>query len=236
MIENSRRHLRWIPLAVILAAGFVGWLWIAHEQAPIATIGSPEASRMEPATETIQRSKKPLPPISQADGKTADGRDESPELLARVAEEVGKCRDLLNAIESAKIETLSNTEHSLIIRLHSPTKEELDPVYTALTKAGDSFGTDSRAAIKFYDEASALINEYALYENPGRILMLNNKRSSDGGKLTVVEFPDAEASVSIGAKGEIGITSSSFNTQNKPDWKIPNSPTRLRYQHLFENP
>ena len=236
MIENSRRHLKWIPLAVILAAGVVGWLWISNEQVPIAAINSPESCQMEPAMVAIQQSKKPLPPTSQADGKTADDRDESPELLARVAEEVGKCRDLLNAIESAKVETVSNTENSLIIRLHSPTKEELDPVYTALTKAGDSFRTDSRAAIKFYDEASALINEYALYENPGRILMFNNKRSSDGGGLTVIEFPDAETSVSLGANGQLELTSASFNTQNKPDWKIPNSPTRLRYQHLFENP
>ena len=66
--------------------------------------------------------------------------------------------------------------------------------------------------------------------------MFNNKRSSDGGGLTVIEFPDAETSVSLGANGQLELTSASFNTQNKPDWKIPNSPTRLRYQHLFENP
>ena len=81
-----------------------------------------------------------------------------------------------------------------------------------------------------------MIHEYAIYENPGRLLLLDQRRNPAPGKLQVVEFTDAGAKVSIGVEGQIEIISGSIQFNNKPDWNIPNSPTRLRYQHLFQNP
>ena len=232
MIGNTRKYLTWILAAAIVVAVVVCWLWIGPQTTPADEADSAQSRVDRQPSETSQPPRSRLQPESKALEKW----DESPELLARVAVEVRKCRDLLNAIELTKIEFVSEIENYHVIRLHPPTKEELDPVYAALTKSGDSFPSGSQAATKFYDEATALIHEYAIYENPGRLLLLDQRRNPAPEKLQVIEFTDAGAKVSIGVEGQIEINSDSIQFHNKLDWNIPNSPTRLRYQHLFENP
>lgn len=231
MIGNFRRHLTWISLAAIVAAGITGWLWIGRQTMPSDAIISAQTRSVGASPETARPSSLPLQPASKAVGKSAD---DSPEILVRVAAEIGKCRDLLNSIELSNAEVLQDTENIRIVRVRPPAKEELDTVYVALTKAADSFPSDSSAGAKFREKAIALIQEYGTYQYPGR-LMTVRKEPSGEESFGVLEFADAAATVTVNAEGQIEVSSGKMSYQRGLDWNIPNSPTRIRYQHLFQN-
>ena len=221
----SKGRLALIILAMV-ASGTFRWYFPKHgmhgrdmKAEAVKEEGAAEIARLFPSKWT--------PPAATASAPEAKA-EMTAEQSQQVAAALEKCRGLFNGFERAHSETLRDTPKTRIIRMHPPTKEELDSAYVALTKEAESFPDGSAAGEIFRERATALIEEYSTYEYPGRILVLQ-KDSVEGPKVTSVEFEDASTTVKIGAEGALDIESGEIHTGSLKDWQP-------RYGHFFENP
>ena len=222
--------------ALALIALFVYTRWGSHDR-PQSSLPSPLQNSVaslesrEPSTTTGGSE-------SPAANTTEEGRRKSlsPEEHAQIVAEIESVRAMLAQIESANSEVLFESANSKNMRLHAPTEQQLDSVYTALTKSADAFPPTSPASDIFREEALALIREFGTYKSGGRLIGFNAKDPSGVDHVRLFECEESGAELKVNEAGGLEITSEEMSYRPLPDWDKLDSPARRRYGHLFSVP
>ncbi len=236
-MTKPRRLLLVVSVLAIIVLGFLLILrewpvvlgqWIGLEQAQRISIEAKEGPARRDMAIQAETESVATPAISDKE------RNE-------IATVTASARVMLRRIEERNAEVLRTSEDeagrrkATFLRLHPPSKEQLDSVFDALTKQSDAYPQGSPSASEFAKQATTLIHEFGMYDKPGRILMHSHSASSSEESLSLVQFDEPSAEVKVLDNGTIDLKSGTTEFIQHKDWNDPNSPSRQRYGYLFKD-
>jgi len=151
----------------------------------------------------------------------------------RVAAEIEKVRATIREMDRSNSQVMKLLGR-LAVKLQPLSEEQLDTMYTALTKAAATFEADSAGEKTFREEALNVINEFQ-----------TDKMNDSAGKFTLLIAPtqnqlpsamilSADAVITQKPDGAVEINSSESHISTLNDWNDPDSKSRRRYSHLLQ--
>ena len=237
-MKNPRRLLLGLAVLSIIVIGFL-LLKLCEQPTTSGQTNSPEQAQR------ISAEFQDAPALGDMAAQAKQQSVVSPAISDQERDEIAAVissgRVILCRIEEQNAEVLKTSEDeagrrkATVLRLHPPSKEQLDSVHDALTKQSDAYPQGSPAASEFAKQATTLIHEFGMYDKPGRILMHSHSASSSEESLLIVQFDEPSAEVKVLDNGTIDLKSETAEFIKRKDWNDPNSPSRQRYGHLFKN-
>jgi hypothetical protein len=202
--RRNRQTLGILAVGVLLVAAAVWW-WAPWEDAsPEPRVAGSEARTSTSVEEGKARGVDATEPArAQADDESNPVTGEE---IRAIKSELSAARDVLHEIEARHVNHVSQqdgeTWHLEHVYLAALTREDLDPVYTHLSKAGRAFLAGSGAAQMFRKEADKFLADLAKLPAKHAMRKLDKTTGNSAYTLTLLS---EDSSVTVGPGGGVEI-------------------------------